>query len=39
VKALVASQLIDQADLADMDGNPLARNLLMRMGMSHAHQH
>lgn len=39
VKALVASQLIDQADLADMDGNPLARDLLMRMGMSHAHQH
>jgi hypothetical protein len=39
VKQLSVSQLIDQADLADMEGNPIARELMVRMGPSHVHTH
>lgn len=39
VTVLAVSQLIDQADLADMDGNPIARELQVRMGQNHGHAH
>lgn len=39
IKVLAVSQLIDQTDLADMDGNPIARELQARMGQGHSHSH